>query len=252
MSFPARATIVERESYEPAIPQEEFIVPLLRQHIADLLKIWATPVAPHARALDVGCGRQPFRQALEALGYSYTGIDVQQNPDGTVEVVCAIDEILPPALTEKDTYQFILCTELMEHVADWDMAFRNLASLMSPGGRLLITCPHFYQLHEEPYDFWRPTLHAIKYYTERVGLRMAEQKAAGDAWDVLGTLLANCYSSSASDKLLDRGAAKLVSLCRRSIFSLLRQRRLQQRVQLHSPLYMSNIVVCERPQVGEG
>ena len=40
------------------------------------------PVPPDGRVLDVGCGRQPFRLTIEALGYSYTGVDVEQNPEG--------------------------------------------------------------------------------------------------------------------------------------------------------------------------
>ena len=40
----------------------------------------------------------------------------------------------------------------------------NVAALLAPGGRVLLTVPHVYRLHEEPYDFWRPTLHAIHYF----------------------------------------------------------------------------------------
>ena len=52
-----------------------------------------------------------------------------------------------------------------------------------------MTCPMFYPLHEEPYDFWRPTLHALDYFARRAGLRVVERQGAGDAWDILGTLL---------------------------------------------------------------
>jgi len=68
------------------------------------------------------------------MGYSYTGRDVQQNPEGTVDVVCAIDEELPVELTYRGPFDLVLCTEVLEHVADWDMAFRNLATLLGRGG----------------------------------------------------------------------------------------------------------------------
>jgi hypothetical protein len=133
----------------------------------------------------------------------------------------------------------------MEHVADWEKAFKNLAMLMERGGRLLITCPHFYVLHEEPYDFWRPTLHALKYFGSRIGLRMLHQEAAGDAWDVLGTLLADCRPYSATDQLLARGMAKLVSFTRRGLFKLLCGGRLQRIVKMRSSVYLSNVIVFE-------
>lgn len=247
MNDSVRPNHVERAVYEPYGPQEEFMVPLLREHIERLLAAYATPNSSDARALDVGCGRQPFRKKLEAAGYKYTGMDVQQNIDGAVDVVGAIDQPLPGELLALGPFRFLLCTEVLEHVADWGAAFKNLATLLAPGGRLLITCPQFYQLHEEPYDFWRPTLHALTYFSDRVGLRTLTREAAGDTWDVLGTLLANSAPSPASDRLLDRGAAKLAVWGHRLLFELLRTRRLQRTVQLRGPLYLSNIVVLEQP-----
>lgn len=163
-----------------------------------------------------------------------------------VDVICAINEPLPVKLTDSDPFHFVICLEVMEHVADCNMAFRNLATLVAEGGQILITCPHFYQLHEEPDDFWRQTLHALKHFGERVGFQVLQQEAAGDAWDVLGTLLANCWTSPASSRLLDWGVTKLVTLGQRWLFKLLCSRRLQQAVQLNGPLYLSNIVVLER------
>lgn len=239
-----RANIVQRPGYEPAGPQEEFIVPLLRGHIEQILSTYAKPTSLNPRALDVGCGRQPFRQNLEALGYKYTSIDVQQNPEGSVDMVCQIDQPLPPEIT--GTFDFIFCTEVMEHVADWNMAFSNFAQLLAPGGRLFITCPHFYQLHEEPYDFWRPTPYTLQYFGNKFGFKILHQVNAGDTWDVLGTLLANFYSLPASRSLRDRILNRIVSSCRRFLFQLLASRRLQTSVHLHGPLYLSNIVVLEK------
>jgi len=241
-----RANIIERASYEPGGPQEEFIVPLLRRHIEEVLSAYAKPTSLNPRALDVGCGRQPFRKDLEALGYTYIGIDVQQNLEKSVDVVCEIDKPLPPEITSYGEFNFIFCTEVMEHVADWNMAFSNFDKVLAPGGRLFITCPHFYQLHEEPYDFWRPTTHALHYFGNKFKLKILHQVNAGDAWDVLGTLLANCYSLPASRKLSDRILNRIVSQCRQFLFQLLVSRRIQTAVHLHGPLYLSNIIVFEK------
>ncbi len=237
----------QRSIYEPVWPQERFIVPLLRRKIERALAAYAVPAPPQGRLLDAGCGRQPFRSALESMGYSYTGVDAQQNLEGTVDVICALDRPLPTDLMSRAPFDFVLCTEVLEHVADWNAAFRNLVTLMAPGARLLVTCPHFYQLHEEPYDFWRPTLHALRYYGDRAGLTILDQEAAGDAWDVLGTLLANCKPAPASSQLPDRAAAKLAAVGHHLLFNALSNRRLQGMVHMHGPLYLSNIVVFEKP-----
>jgi SAM-dependent methyltransferase len=246
ISYLQRVNVVERASYEPTAPQEKFIVPLLRWHIEQVLSTYAKPISLNPRILDVGCGRQPFRKDLEAIGYNYRSIDAQQNPEESVDIVCEIDKPLPTELLSIDPFDFIFCTEVMEHVANWNIAFSNFAQLLVPGGRLFITCPHFYQLHEVPYDFWRPTPYALQYFGKQFGLKVIHQVNAGDAWDVLGTLLANCYSLPASQSFGDRVLNRIVSKCHQTLLQLLVSRRLQATVKLHSPLYLSNIIVFEK------
>src|SRR5882724_5177657 len=218
-----RPSVKERPDYEPSAPQEQFIVPLLRRFIEGGIETYAKPVPADACALDVGCGAQPFRSKLEGLGYKYTSMDVQQNDDKSVDVIAAIDAPLPEILRAK-SFHFVLCTEVLEHVVDWRQAFTNLTALTEPGGRLLITCPHFYQLHEEPYDFWRATPHALRYFAEAFGTKSLEQTAAGDSWDVLVTVLANCRAQPNSSHVLARGTAQLVEFDRRLAFSALSRR----------------------------
>jgi hypothetical protein len=56
-------------------------------------------------------------------------------------------------------------------------------------GICIVTVPFFYMLHEEPYDFWRPTDHALRHFAASRGLEVLESRRNGDGWDVLGTLL---------------------------------------------------------------
>jgi|SRR5919199_1008233 SAM-dependent methyltransferase len=237
---------IQRIEYSATSPQDQFIVQLLRKHIEQILSTYAKPTSPLSRALDVGCGRQPFRKDLEALGYTYMSLDAKQNLEETVDIVYEIDQPLTPEVIKQGTFDFILCTEVMEHVANWDVAFSNFAQLLAPGGRLFITCPHFYQLHEEPYDFWRATPYALQHFGNKFGLKVLHQVNAGDSWDVLGTLLANFYSLPASRSLRDRLLNRVVSQCRRFLFQLLVSRNLQTAVHLHGPLYLANVVVFEK------
>jgi SAM-dependent methyltransferase len=199
------------------------------------------------RVLDAGCGRQPFRESLEHSGYSYCSLDSQQNCDGSVDYISPIDEPLPQELLHKGPFALVVCTEVLEHVARWDIAFGNFAELLDSGGRLLITCPHFYQLHEEPYDFWRPTLHALRYFAAEAGLRVVHEEAAGDGWDVLGTLIANCRPAVRSDSWIGRAVSKVLVVLKKGVFRLLRYRLPQRLIELQGPLYLSNVVVLEKP-----
>lgn len=244
-----RPHLDERPTYEPRARQEWFIVTRLAEAIPAAVRAWAPggDAGGGGRALDVGCGRQPFRGLIESLGLAYVGLDTQQNAEGTVAHVCPIDGELPGAVTAGGGYRFILCTEVMEHVADWPAAFANFVRLLAPGGRLLITCPHVYPLHEEPYDFWRPTPYALKYFAARYGLKVVEQRRVGDGWDVLGTVLAATAPRARGGNPLAVLLAGVAQLKRKVAVWMLKRAFVHRWVEPRGSLYLSNLIVLEAP-----
>jgi SAM-dependent methyltransferase len=246
---PPRTELKERPDYNTFHPSEQFMVSLLRENIESALDRFAVPRLPGSGILDIGCGSQPFRRVFEAKGYRYTGLDTQQTEGNTVHFVCPIDGPLPQDLLEAGPFDFILCTEVFEHVADWDTAFANIRRLTDVGGRVLVTCPFFYYLHEEPYDFWRPTRYALKFFAAREGFSILEQKDLGTPWDVLGTLLGCTNVAPASGGPISRLAAGLMRLCRKLFVTALRRGWIQKRVKLFGiwgNFYLSNLIVLER------
>ena len=237
----------QRDTYLPSWPPERFIVPLLARRIAEVFEQYRQQPGAGGRALDAGCGMQPFRAMLVDSGYLYTSMDAIQNRAGAVDWIAPLDGPLPEALRNGPLFDFILCTEVMEHVADWKTAFGNLAALLAPGGRLLITCPHFYPLHETPYDFWRPTPYAIEHFAKENGLGVAFMEQAGGPWEVLGTLLAETHAYPATPRKLDRVLAKICRVARNMIFSILNSATWRARVVFKGPYFLSVIAVLEKP-----
>ena len=247
MSFKPRSHIVERPGYKPTHPQEAFIVPLLHQYITEALNSYASNPKPEARVIDIGCGRQPFRKDLELLGYHYIGFDVKQNPEEKVDVIAEIDTNFLHKYPRLGEFEFIICTEVLEHVAQWHIAFENLFRMTAPAGKVLITCPQFYPLHEEPYDFWRPTNHALEYYATKVGFQILEQTNAGDIWDILGTTLGSyrelyLRSSSLKSKIIYR----LIRYSYKWILKQLLKKNIQRHVGIRSLSYLSNVIVLQK------
>ncbi|MDD5261033.1 MAG: class I SAM-dependent methyltransferase [Methylacidiphilales bacterium] len=236
-----------RKSYIPSGSQELFIVPLLQKRIQAAIDEWMKTAPDHADILDAGCGEQPWRNNLEEYGAAYYSLDVGQNSTNTVHWLTTLDaDGLPPALLAQGPFDFILCTEVLEHVADWENAFANLAILLKCGGTLLLTCPHFYPLHEEPHDYWRPTRHAVEFFTQRHGLTIHTYEALGNAWDIIGTLLGASFVLSAKPTWTSRLAAKTAALFRNALWVLLSTNRLQNLVQLESTLYLSNFWILTK------
>jgi SAM-dependent methyltransferase len=243
--------IDRRSEYQSTSSQEQFIVPLLRDRIDVALKDFAAPLGPGRKLLDIGCGEQPLRTTLEGIGFAYTSADIQQNKPGTVDFVAAIDQPLPAELLERGPFDFIVCKEVMEHVADWEMAFGNLRQLLADRGRVLITCPHFYPLHEVPHDFWRPTPFALQFFAARHGLKILDQQSAGDGLELLATAFACVEPVARKDNMLSRLAAWICDFARKAGFVLLRTKWLRNNVKGRSALYLSNIVVLEMTNLNQ-
>jgi SAM-dependent methyltransferase len=100
------------------------------------------------------------RPQIEAMGPArYLGLDLAAGPG--VDLVCSrgVEEYamtrvagqLPPA------YDLVVSCEMLEHAERWESAFRAMASLVAPGGALVLTCrgPGF-PFHNPP-DHWRFT-----------------------------------------------------------------------------------------------
>ena len=168
--------------------QEFFVTPLIQKSITDALERIGVP-DPGSRVLDIGAGECPLREILVKKGYSYNSLDIAQNKANLIDFVARIDGRLPSSLLKSGGFDLLVLTEVLEHVPDWSLAFDNLAVLLKSGGKCIVTVPFFYMLHEEPYDFWRPTDHAITHFAASRGLEVLESRRNGNGWDVLGTLL---------------------------------------------------------------
>jgi SAM-dependent methyltransferase len=105
--------------------------------------------------LDVGCGpgyllRKAARQASLAVGVDLDHDRLRANADSSAELaslgphpagfVVADGQRLPFADASFDR---IICTETLEHVANAPQALSEMTRVLRPGGRLAISVPHF-------------------------------------------------------------------------------------------------------------
>ena len=97
--------------------------------------------------LDVGCGNG---ELLGELGRAHPEIATLAGADLSPEQVATNERRFPSvqfhALNiEKTalerTFDLVVCSEVIEHLDDQRAAIRNLASMLTDGGTLLVTCP---------------------------------------------------------------------------------------------------------------
>lgn len=117
--------------------------------------------AMHGRVLDVGCGEMPFRSLL-AEDATYTGIDVKSAHDfgmsRHVDVIEFDGFHIPFA---DDSFDNVLCTEVLEHAEDPHALIAEMRRVLKPGGRLVATIPFSARVHHAPHDFHRFTRFAL-------------------------------------------------------------------------------------------
>lgn len=235
-----------KADYNPSCIEEEFIVPLVGDEIQAKLSLYCKELK-NGKALDLGCGNKPFKKEIESFGLEYYSFDV--NDDGSIDFVGELDKELNPKLIEKGPFDFILCTEVLEHVANWDKTFENFSKLLKPNGILLITAPHFYGLHEIPYDFWRPTSFAFEHFATKYGLKVKENNRVGTFWDILGTLLAfspDYHIKEDKINLRNKIILRIFRFAKKALMKSLKSRYLHNNFKATCYMYQSNIVVITK------
>jgi len=154
------------------------------------LILWIQTVAPlfaKGKLVDYGCGNKPYQSFLSNVE-NYIGVDVEQNNLGNVDVILGIGDHLP---MESESVDTVLSTQVLEHVPDPARYVKEASRVLKRGGRLILTCPGAYMLHEEPRDYFRYTKYGLKYLIEACGLKIVRIDPAGGAWRLLGQTFLN-------------------------------------------------------------
>lgn len=136
------------------------------------------------RYLDIGCAYGGYPIAFAAKGAEAVGIDI--NPrflafaadnvrDQRASVLLLERDVTKPdQIADLGQFDIITCNDLIEHVEDVATAFRNIASLLRPGGLLFMEIPNAWSvgqvLKDGHYGLFGITLlprsDAIRYFLE--------------------------------------------------------------------------------------
>lgn len=153
-----------------------------------------TQIPANCRILDAGAGEQPYRKFCQHLNYisqdfnlyqpqnSNIGLQMSSWKYQNIDIQSDITQIPQP----DDSFDAILCSEVLEHIPDPVLALKELARLLKKGGNLILTAPFCSITHFAPYHY--STGFNVYFYEEhlnKLGFNILEISPNGNYFEYL-------------------------------------------------------------------
>ena len=139
-----------------------------------------------ARVLDVGAGIGQYRPLFEHCDYRAHDFGLEPATAGHYTTLDFQSDIAAIPVPD-GSFDVVLCTEVLEHVPEPIAALREMARILKPGGRLLITAPLGSHLHQEPYHFYGGyTPHWYERFLPEAGCAVTSIEANGGFFSFFG------------------------------------------------------------------
>ena len=133
-----------------------------------------------SKILNIGSGGTIMKEIEKNLKHrdisvQSTDIDPDRKPD-------FVDDITDTKL-QPDSFDYIVCAEVIEHVTQPQPAADNLLRILKPGGRCLVSTPYIFPTHDAPHDYFRYTEFGLRLLFLK--FELVELKAKTTWWETL-------------------------------------------------------------------
>lgn len=145
----------------------------IEAHVTD----FAQSIEPGQRVLDAGAGQCRYR--LHFAHTDYYGVDFGggegQWDYSRLDALARLEQLPFPDAT----FDYVVFTQVLEHVAEPLEILKELFRVLKPGGTMLMTAPLGFGEHQIPYDFFRYTRYGLRHLLDKVGFKTIDLQPRG-------------------------------------------------------------------------
>jgi SAM-dependent methyltransferase len=160
--------------------------------ISDLVAAhYQAQLPAHARGalLDLGCGKVPLYAAYAPHVVEITCVDWA--PGEYIDQSCDLSQPLP---FEPDRFDTIILSDVLEHMPEPELLWREMTRVLAPGGKIIMNVPFYYSVHAHPHDYYRYTNFALERFVKLNALELVCLEPVGGIVEIIADLFAKALS----------------------------------------------------------
>lgn len=116
---------------------------------------------------DLGCGKRPYEKEILSVADRYVGVDWSNTLHGlSADITADLNKPLP---IDSEVADNVISLQVLEHLCEPQVMLNEAFRILKPGGRLNITVPFQWWVHEVPYDYFRFTPFGLQYLLNKAG-----------------------------------------------------------------------------------
>ncbi len=160
-----------------------------RGEIAEFIKKGLEQLGENFLTLDAGAGDPEFQ--VRVPGGRYVSVDLGVGDKNwnysKIDVIGNLEAL--PMLD--DSFDCVICSQVLEHMSEPEQVLRELHRTLKPGGKILLSAPQEWYMHQIPYDFYRFTRYGLEHLFNKVGFQIESIESIGGYFRLLSFNL--CY-----------------------------------------------------------
>ncbi|MEQ8975410.1 MAG: methyltransferase domain-containing protein [Coleofasciculus sp. C1-SOL-03] len=155
-----------------------------RKGIYPFLKQEFSEIKPGANVFLIGAGgsiNELLRQYAKQENFRVTSFDIDQTKSPDI-----LGDICTYKFSQYELFDYVVVSEVLEHIHSPHLAINQIYRILKVNGKLILTVPFIFPIHERPVDYYRYTKYGLEFLLrEFKDIRIEERNSWAEAINVL-------------------------------------------------------------------